>query len=144
MPGDHPGARLFERLLVREAGTKTDAPAVAAAARRLSEHFSGQLIPLIGELGVTAIYARSLHLAQQQCPSLAPVLASQQDDGPIARAQRLIEHQESAVALDLAVAMLTSAVELLASFIGEGLATSLLRKARPDDFAGSTPEDITR
>jgi hypothetical protein len=135
--------RVFERLLVREVGTKTDASAVAATARRLSEHFAGQLTPLIGELGVAAIYARSLHLAQQKFHVLAPVPA-QQDDGPIARAQHLIEHQESAVAIDLAVAMLTSAVELLASFIGEGLTTSLLRKAWPDDFAGSTTEDITR
>jgi hypothetical protein len=91
----------------------------------------------------SAIYARSLHLAQQKFHGLAPVLA-QPDDGPIARAQHLIEHQESAVAIDIAVAMLTSAVELLASFIGEGLTTSLLRKAWPDDFAGSTTEDITR
>jgi hypothetical protein len=135
---------VFERLLAREAGATIDAPAVAAAARRLSEHFAGELTPLIGELGVTAIYARSLHLAQQKFHGLAPVLASQQNDEPIARAQRLIEHQESAVANDLAIAMLTSAVELLSSFIGEGLTTSLLRKTWPDDFAGSTTEDITR
>jgi hypothetical protein len=62
----------------------------------------------------------------------------------MARAQRLIERQESAVALDLAITMLTSAVALLASFIGEGLTTNLLRKAWPDDFARSTGEDITR
>jgi hypothetical protein len=135
---------VFEQLLAREAGTETDAPAVAAAARRLSEHFAAQLTPLIGELGVTAIYARSLHLAQQKFHGLAPVLASQQNDEPVARAQHLIEHQDAAVAIDLAIAMLASTVELLASFIGEGLTTSLLRKAWPDDFAGSTTEDITR
>jgi len=136
--------RVFERLLAREAGTETDARAIAAAARRLTEHFAAQLTPLIGELGVAAICRRSLHLAQQKFHGLAPVIASQDEDGPIVRAQHLIEQQDSAVATDLAIAMLTSAVELLVSFIGEGLTTSLLRKAWPDDFAGSTTEDITR
>jgi len=136
--------RRFHRLLAREAGTNTDPSAVAAAARRLSEEFAGQLTPLIGELGVVAIYARGLHLAQRQFPRLATVPAPQPDDGPIVRAQRLIEHQELAVATDLAVAMLNSVVELLTSFIGEGLTTSVLRKAWPGDFAGSTTEDITR
>jgi hypothetical protein len=135
---------MFDRLLAREAGTETGAPAVAAATRRLSEHFAAQLTPLIGDLGVTAIYRRSLHLAQQKFHGLAPVITSHEDDGPIVRAQHLIEHQDPAVAIGLAIAMLTFAVELLASFIGEGLTTSLLRKAWPDDFAGSTTEDITR
>jgi hypothetical protein len=136
--------RVFRKILAIQAGTDADASHVAAAARRLNEDFAGQLTPLIGELGVTAIYARSLHLAQEQCPGLAPVLASQQDHGPIPRAQHVIEHQELAVGTDLAVAILTSVVELLTSFIGEGLTTSLLCKAWPDDFVGSTTEDITR
>jgi len=37
--------------------------------------------------------------------------------------------------------VLATASELLASFIGVGLTTRLLRKAWPDDFAGDTAEE---
>ena len=130
-------------MLVRQGGANPDSSLVAAAARRLCEQFARELTPLIGGLGVTAIYARSLLLAQRRFPQLAPVSASQQDDDPISRAQRLIERQEASVAIDVAGVMLASVVQLLTSFIGEGLTASLLRKAWPDDFAGST-EDNTR
>jgi hypothetical protein len=132
-------------MLVREAGTNADASVVAATARRLSDQFARDLTPLIGSLGVAAIYARNLHLAQRQFPQLAPVPASQQDgDDPISRAQHFIAHQELNVAIDLAGAMLASVVELLTSFIGEGLTVSVLRKVWPDDFAGSSTDDFTR
>jgi len=132
-------------MLAREAGTNADASVVAAAARRLCEQLARELTPLIGSLGVAAIYARGLHLAQRQFPRLAPVSDSQhEEDDPISRVQHFIAHQESDVAIDLAGAMLASVVYLLTSFIGEGLTASHLRKAWPDDFAGSSAEDIAR
>jgi hypothetical protein len=39
--------RVFRRMLAREAGTGASAPAIAAAARRLCQHFAQQLTPLI-------------------------------------------------------------------------------------------------
>ena len=60
--------RVFRRMLAREAGAGANAPAIAAAARRLSERFAEQLTPLIGDAGVAAILARSLHLAQRNVP----------------------------------------------------------------------------
>ena len=65
MPGDSQRERAFRRTLGREAGTNADACVVAAAARRLSEQFARELTPLIGALGVGAIYARSLHLTNK-------------------------------------------------------------------------------
>ena len=62
--------RLFRRMLAREAGTGANAPAIAAAARRVCERFE-QLTPLIGDAGVAAICTRSLHLAQRNIPGLA-------------------------------------------------------------------------
>jgi hypothetical protein len=145
MPTESQRESVFRRMLVREAGTNADASLVAAAARRLCEQFARELTPLIGALGVAAIYARSLHLAQRRFPQLAPFSASQQEEhDPISRAQRLIERQELTVAIDVAGGMLASVVQLLTSFIGEGLTASLLRKAWPDDFARSSTEDITR
>jgi hypothetical protein len=123
--------RLFQRLLAREAGTDADARTIAAAARRLCERFSKQLSPLIGDAGVAAIYARSLHVTQQQFPSVAP-LRSSEDDTPFTRVQAFLERQEAVAATKAAVAVLTIASGLLASFIGEHLTTRLLHEAWPD------------
>jgi hypothetical protein len=131
----------FRRILVREAGTGADASAIAAAARRLCERFAHQLAPLLGDAGVTAIYARSLHLALQQLAGLAPVQVSKRDNGPFTLAQHFLEHQEPAVAAEAAVALLTTVTELLASFIGDRLTVGLLRQAWPHDFADDTTEE---
>jgi hypothetical protein len=134
---------VFRRMLAREAGTNADTPHIAVAARRLSEELARELTPLIGDLGVASIYARSLHLAQRQCPGFVPVSASEQDEGPISRTQDVIKHQQSAVASEFAVVALTTTVQLLASFIGEGLIASLLRRTWPGDFAGTTEDNPT-
>ena len=133
--------RVFRRMVAREAGTGANAPAIAAAARRLCERFAEQLTPLIGDAGVAAICARSLQLAQRNVPGLAPVRASAQGDTPFALLQLSLEQQEPAAATEAAVALLATVGELLASFIGEGLTTRLLREAWPEDFAGDTTEE---
>ena len=133
--------RVFRRMLAREAGTGANAPAIAAAARRLAERFAQQLNPLIGDAGVAAICARSLHLAQRNVSGVAAVPASDHSDGPFALLQRSLEQQESPVATEAAVAMLATTAELLASFIGDSLTTRLLREAWPNDFADETTEE---
>lgn len=120
----------FRRLLVREVGSSTDAPAIALAARRLCERFAQELTPIIGHAGVSAICSRSLHLARRQFPSVASIPAD--GDGPFARVQESLQGLEPSVASDAAIAVLTTASNLLDSFIGEGLTTRLLRGAWPD------------
>ena len=133
--------RVFGRMLARESGTGADAPAIAAAARRLCERFAEQLTPLIGDAGVAAICARSLHLTLRNVRELSPVRASARGDAPFALLQRSLEQLEPAAATEVAVAVLATVGELLASFIGESLTTRLLREAWPDDFAGDTTEE---
>ena len=133
--------RVFRRMLAREAGTGANAPAIAAATRRLCERFAEQLTPLIGDAGVAAICARSLHLAQRKVPGLAPIRASAQGDAPFALLQLSLEQQEPAAATEAAVALLATVSELLALFIGESLTAILLRDAWPDDFAGDITEE---
>lgn len=141
MTSDGIRQRAFRRMLAREAGTDATAPAIGAAARRLCEHFAERLTPLIGDAGVAAICARSLHLTERNVRGFAPVRASPQGDAPFALLQLSLEQQEPAAATEAGVAVLATASELLASFIGEGLTTSLLREAWPDDFAGDTTEE---
>jgi hypothetical protein len=141
MTSDNVRQGAFRRMLAREAGTGANAPAIAAAARRLCERFAEQLTPLIGDAGVAAICARSLHLTQRNVPGLAPFRPSAQGDAPCALLQLSLEQQEPAAATEAAVALLATVSELLASFIGEGLTTRLLREEWPDDFAGDTTEE---
>ena len=131
---------VFRRMLAREAGTDANAPAIAAAARRLCEHFAQQFTPLIGDAGVAAIFVRSLHLTQRHVRELAPGRASGKRDLPFALLQLSLEQQEPAAATETAVALLAMASELLATFIGESLTTRLLREAWPDDFAATSEE----
>ena len=133
--------QVFRRMLAREAGTGANASAIAAAARRAYERFAEQLTPLIGDAGVAAIYARSLRLTARTVGGLASIHASAQGDAQFALLQRSLEQQEPAAATEAAVALLATTSELLASFIGEGLTTSLLREAWPGDFTGDTPEE---
>ena len=133
--------RVFRRMLAREAGTGASAPAIAAAARRLCERFAEHMSPLIGDAGVAAICARSLHLTERYVPGLTSVRASAQGEAPFARLQLSLEQQEPAAATEAAVAVLATASDLLASFIGEGLTTGLLREAWPEDFAGDATEE---
>jgi hypothetical protein len=141
MTSDNIRERVFRRMLAREAGTGANAPAIAAAARRVCERFAEQLTPLIGDVGIAAICARSLHLTERNVRGLASVPASAQGDSPFVLVQLSLERQEPAAATEAGVAVLATASELLASFIGEGLTTSLLREAWPEDFAGDTTEE---
>jgi len=143
MASQHTWQQAFQELLLREAGTSADASAIAAAARRLCEGFAQRLTPLVGDAGVAAIYARSLHLVRQHTVGLAPVPASDLGDGPFTHVQRFLEHQTSDVAGETAVAVLTTVGDLLASLIGESLTMRLLREAWPDDFTGGISEETT-
>jgi hypothetical protein len=143
MTRSHLRGQVFRRILQREAGAARDAPAIAAATRRLCERFAHQLTPLLGDAGVAAICTRTLHLAQRQVPGLASAQVSPQDDGPFTRVQHLLENQEPTLAAEAGVAVLTTFGQLLGSFIGESLTTRLLLKAWPDDFAGDTTEETT-
>jgi hypothetical protein len=143
MASENTRQRVFQGMLMREAGPGADAAAVAAAALRLCERIARQLAPLIGEAGVAAICDRALYLAQQRVPRLAPVRAAQPEDGPFTRAHLFIEHQDPALVSEAALALLTTVSELLASFIGDSLTTHLLREAWADDFDSDAAEETT-
>jgi hypothetical protein len=133
--------RAFRRLLSREVGTDNQSRAIAAAARRLCEHFARQVTPLIGDGGVAAICARSLDLTQRRFPSAAPLRPSGEAHAPFTSLQATLERQEPGVASKAAVAVLTTIGDLLDSFIGESLTTHLLREVWPDDFAGGNAQE---
>jgi hypothetical protein len=149
MTSDDTRQRVFGRTLAREAGPGADAPAIAAACRRVCERFAQQFTPLIGDVGVAAIFDRSLYLLRRNVPELAPRRASDKSDQSdrweaFVLLEAFLTQQEPAPATETAVAFLTTAGVLLASFIGESLTTRLLREAWPDDFAVDDAEETIR
>jgi len=131
MPGRAALRQAIQRALTREAGTDADAKALAAAARRVYDTLAGQLALLIGEGGVRALTARSLHLVQRDFPWLAKAQEPDPSEGPFAQVGFRLERQEPAVATAAAAAALATLGGLLATLIGETLTMRVLRAAWP-------------
>jgi hypothetical protein len=134
MPGSADLRQAIQRALTREAGTAADAKAVATAALRVYATLAGQLALLIGEGGVKALTARSLHLVQRDFPWLAEAQETDPSKGPFARLGFSLERQEPAVATEAAAAALATLGGLLETLIGEALTMRVVRAAWPSAF----------
>ena len=133
----------LRRVLTHDAGTSADAHAIAAAALRAYERLAQQVAPLIGEVGLNAVCARSVHLTRRDFSWLAPADPVEPRDAPFTHVRMALERQEPAAATDAAIAVLATFGELLALFIGDGLTTDLLHEAWPDGFSDDTPRETT-
>jgi hypothetical protein len=134
----------IQRALTREAGTDADARTLAAAAVRVYDTLAGQLALLIGDGGVRALTARSLHLVQRDFPWLAEGQEPDPSEGPFAQVAFCLERQEPAVAREGAAAALTTLGGLLEALIGETLTMRVLRAAWPSAFPDETPQEARR
>ena len=141
MPGSLDLRQAIQRALTREAGADADANALADAALRVYDALAGELALLIGEGGVRALTARSLHLVQHDFPWLAEAHAAGPSEGPFAQVRFLLERQEPAVARQAASAVLATLGGLLATLIGEALTMRVLRAAWPSAFTGETQQE---
>ncbi len=134
LPGNADLRQVALRVLTRQAGS-ADAPAVAAAAGRAYDDLAGVLVPLIGQVGVDALTARALHLAQREYPS-GRAGDTEQAVAPLTQVSDWLERQQDpALATDAAAAMLSTLGGLLVTFIGEPLTMRLVQKAWPAGFA---------
>jgi len=132
---------LVSRVLTHHAGADGDSAAVAAAARRAYDDLARVLTPLIGQVGIDALSARAVHLAQREYPWLAPAGEPEPAGGPFGQHDRSLERQDPALATEAAAAVLTVFTGLLVTFIGEPLTTGLLRKAWPGGFSDAGAEE---
>jgi hypothetical protein len=124
-----------------QAGSDTDASAVAAGARRAYDDLARVLAPLIGQIGIDALSARAVHLTQREYLWLATTREPEQAEGPFAQVYFSLEQQDPALATEAAAAVLVIFTDLLATFIGEPLTTRLMRKAWPDAFSAAGAEE---
>jgi len=119
-----------KRLLARE---MPSAPSTAAATTRVYEKVLGQLLPLIGEAGVQALFARSVKLANLALPCLEGATAAAHQSPELPRlASQLndcLQNQEPALAQESAATVFGHFFSLLAAFIGDRLTAQILQGA---------------
>jgi hypothetical protein len=138
-PGSAALRQVAQSVLTRRASGANPA-AIAAAARRAYDDLAGVLVPLIGQVGVDALTARTLHLVQEEYP-WAQRGDPEQGGGPLTQVRLWLERQDPSLAVDAAAAMLATFAGLLATFIGEPMTRRLLRKAWPDGFSDTRSEE---
>ncbi|MGZ4808472.1 MAG: hypothetical protein ACXV7D_04010 [Thermoanaerobaculia bacterium] len=117
---------------------------IVAGARRAYDDLARVLVPLIGEVGVTALTTRALHLAQREFPS-ARAADPGRAGSPLNQVNEWLESQDDPeVTTNAAAAMLSTIGELLVTFIGEPLTMRLLPKAWPDGFPDGMSEETLK
>lgn len=133
--------QLAPNVLAARAGSGAGATALAAAAGSAYGDLVRVFSPLIGNLGVAALTGRAVHLAQQEHTWLVSARGPDQVNEPMGQVIAGLERQDPAVAADAAATVFTLLTELLVTFIGASLTTSLLRQAWPDAFFAAGTEE---
>jgi hypothetical protein len=128
-------------VLARYSGSEEGAEALAAAARRAYDDLAHASTPLIGQVGVHALTARALHLAQADYPWLVDAREPEETHEPFARVIASLTRQNPADATEGVAAIFATFAALLVTFIGEPLTTGLLRQAWPKAFSDAHTEE---
>jgi hypothetical protein len=117
-------------VLAHELREEYSAEALAAAATRVYEALLGQVMKLLGETGARALLARSIALTRAEFPWLGED-AHGSRESLLSQLGLALAGQAPAVGAAAAAAGLAALIELLATFLGEGLTTRLLEDAWP-------------
>jgi hypothetical protein len=133
--------QLALRVLMHHAGQDGDAAALAVAAHRAHDELAGVLAPLIGQVGIDALAARAVHLAQRDYPWLAKTPDPERPQETFTHVSVSLEQQDPALAAEAAAAVLATFTGLLATLIGEPLMTRLMRQAWPVGFSDAGTEE---
>lgn len=133
---------MIQLILEQCVGVGADAKAIADDCIRAWERVTSQFAPLIGEGGIGALYARSLHLTRSRFPWLAVPQEPRQTDSPYTDLKVSLERREPSEAREAISALMVTFAELLTALIGETLTTRILSSAwangGPDDTAQET------
>ncbi len=125
-------ATSIRTLLASDAADESTAQRAAAAAR-VCEELSEHLARVVGRSGIRALFDRSAVLTQAEFPWMAGAV-TRSPEPPWARLCDCFAQQSPDVALECAVALVTTFVGLLSRFIGDELVVRLLHEVWPDVF----------
>ena len=122
---------LARGVLAARLGPTVDAAAVVSAARRAYDDLAQVLAPVVGDVGVTTMTDRALHLTTREyawLSSRAPGPA----DTAFAHVTDVLSSQDPLLAAEAATALLAAIIGVLATLIGEPLTAQLVQRAWPD------------
>jgi hypothetical protein len=134
--------QLALKVLAARMGSATGGEVLAAAARRAYDDLVQACSPLIGQVGVEALTARALHLAQQEYSWLVDAGEPEHANEPLVPVLARLARQDPTVATEGAAAVFAMFVGLLVTFIGEPLTAGLMRKAWPEAFSHAHTEEM--
>ena len=116
------------RQLLASEGDGSSSEACAAAAGRVYDKLDAQLTPLLGPAGVHALFMRSAKLAQSELAPLGEVSASLESSTKL---RGWLAPFEATRAIETAVVLFGTFLDLITTFIGERLTVQVLRRAWP-------------
>ena len=120
-----------------------DPTQIAAAVLAIWEEIDDALTPIVGPLGVVALYRRSLHLTAAQHPWLAGRDEGVLTDTDPAVLKSVLAQRSSAEAAAGGNAFLHTFHELLASLVGPSLTERLLRSVWEPPSSGPPAQDTS-
>jgi hypothetical protein len=123
-------------------GDDADPALIAAAVLAMWYEIDDALTPVIGPLGLVALYRRTVRLAAAQHPWLAGRDEGVLTDTDPAVLKSVLARRNSAEAAAGGNAFLNTFHELLASLIGPSLTARLLRSVWDNPSSGATAQDI--
>jgi hypothetical protein len=144
MPSPSPALQqVISQLLAHKDSPSQDSDELTALAARVYEQFSYRLTPLIGEIGVQSIMARSAKLMQAEFAFLTESANDRSDNGVPSQIWEALKGQEPAMVKTTTVALLTTFAGLLMNLIGERLAWRLLFDLSPEAFSSGPKQERT-
>ncbi|MDO9018681.1 MAG: hypothetical protein Q8S73_14965 [Deltaproteobacteria bacterium] len=127
-------------MLEREGASAESASGVAAGTVQVSEKLSSHLGRVVGHLGMSALFVRSLFVTRARYPWLV----GDPHRGPDERWQSLracLEAQTAEAAREASLCLMTHILRLLGGLIGDTLVLRLLAEVWPDEVLTSTTEE---
>ena len=133
----------MQQPLSNRVGGDADPAQIAAALLAIWEEIDDALTPIVGPLGLVALYRRSVHLAAAQHPWLAGRDEGLLTDTDPAVLKSVLAQRSSAEASAGGDAFLNTFHELLASLIGPSLTARLLRSVWDNPSSGVAAQDTS-
>jgi len=133
----------MQQPLANRIGSDPSSTQIAAAVLAIWEEIDDALTPIVGPLGLIALYRRTVHLAAAQHPWLAGRDEGMLTDTDPAVLKSVLAQRSSAEAAAGGSAFLNTFHELLASLIGPSLTARLLRSVWEPPSSGTAAQDTS-
>ena len=131
MSGNEIFSQIARRILMQELGVERASDQMALATVTVHKKFLVQLSVLLGHEGASALFRQSLRRTQSAFPFYAEVIAGEPRTA-LDVLGKCLEKQTPERIVEASIALLTSFLELLATFIGERLTIKLLHDVWSD------------